>query len=136
MNKLKTFLKAASLLTIPLLPASAFSQTPFSNYELCKAAISSEMGKEVNAISTLKSPINNPEITYTRKQDGTNFRYSCKFEGRRIIWRTYFNDSVKVGWGRWRNEEGDASITYTINGNNLVLNNSSVGTQTFTKQDF
>lgn len=105
---------------------SVFAAGSFSSADVCKAAISSEMGRDVKTMKSLKSDSEMPEITYTR-DDGNKYRYQCRFDGQRVVWRTYFNDHLKVGWGRWRNDPSDPVITYKESGNKLELHNSSSG---------
>lgn len=76
----------------------------------------------------LKSAEELPEIEYTRS-DGDNFRYQCRIDGNRIVWRAYFNNSVQKGWGRWRDTDpNDSVLTYKITEDILILHNSSTGT--------
>lgn len=119
-----------------LLSAGIASAQGFDNFSLCKAAISTEMGREAKIMKSLKSDPSLPEISYTRN-DGKNYRYNCKIEGNRITWRTYFNDYSKTGWGRWRNENGDSVITYEVKEQTLFIKNSSTGEiYKFNKQNF
>lgn len=78
-----------------------------------------------------------PEITYVR-DDGNKYRYQCRFEGKRVVWRTYFNDHLKNGWGRWRDTDpSDSVLTYNDLGHTLELHNSSTGsTDKFEKKNF
>lgn len=116
---------------------NALASQEFSTYEICKAAISSEMLTKVDTIKNVNSTNLSPQIQYRRK-DGVTFKYNCEFQGDRVIWRTYFNDQYKVGWGRWRNNEADAVITYEIKNGVLLINNNQTSTTPFkfNKQDF
>lgn len=130
-------LKNITFLILSSFACSAFSQSAFDNHELCKAAISSVMGRPVNSMISMRSKADSPEIFYTRKEDGSKHRYNCKFEGNKIIWRAYFDDPVQVGWGRWRVSEFDPVIMYTINGDELKILDSFFGTtKSFQKKDF
>jgi hypothetical protein len=132
-------MKIANAMTITcgMITGSALSQTTFDNHDLCKAVISSEMGRPTKSMKNLPSESSSPEISYTRKEDGKKYRYNCKIEGNRIIWRAYFNDPVHVGWGRWRNGEWDAVFTFTMKGNMLTVANSATGSsESFQKKDF
>lgn len=126
------------ILFLLLVPSSAaIAADGFSKANICKAAISSEMGRSVKTMKVLKSDADMPEITYTRS-DGQKYRYQCRFEGNKVIWRTYFNDHLKKGWGRWRDTDpNDSIITYKLSGKNLELTNSSTGTtDSYKKNDF
>lgn len=114
-------LKNIIFLILSSFAGSAFSQSAFDNHDLCKAAISSVMGRPVNSMVSMRSKADSPEIFYTRKEDGSKHRYNCKFQGNKIIWRAYFDDPVPVGWGRWRDHELDPVIMYTINGDELKV---------------
>lgn len=130
-------LKNITFLILSSFACSAFSQSAFDNHELCKAAISYEMGRPVNSMISMRSKADSPEIFYTRKEDGSKHRYNCKFKGNKIIWRAYFDDPVQVGWGRWRDHELDPVIMYTINGDELkILGSDSGTTKSFQKNDF
>nr|WP_315196470.1 hypothetical protein [uncultured Aquabacterium sp.] len=124
-------------ITSSMVAGSAFSQNTFNNHDLCKAAISSEMGHPAKSMKNLSSELTSPEISYTRKEDGKRYRYNCKIEGNRIIWRAYFNDPVQVGWGRWRDGKWDAVFTFTTKDNTLTVENSATGSrEAFQKKDF
>lgn len=131
--------------TFTLLTASIFStcaanaapEAKFSKADLCKAAIASEMGQPIKTMKILQASSDQPEISYTRKEDGEKFRYGCKIEGSRIIWRAYFNNPVQVGWGRWRNEQFDSLIEYKLSGESIIITNSNFGTiEKYSKKDF
>ncbi|TYK76710.1 hypothetical protein FSY45_08790 [Comamonas sp. Z1] len=120
-----------------LASASIFAGDDFSNFDICKAAISTEMLREVKIMKTLKSSEELPEISYMRS-DGDKFRYQCKINQNRIVWRGYFKNPTQKGWGRWRDTDpNDSVLTYKITGDNLILHNSSTGTSiNFKKSDF
>lgn len=117
--------------------ASTFAANDFSNFDLCKAAVSTEMGREVKTMKIIKSSEHLPEISYIRS-DGDKFHYQCKINQDRIVWRGHFNNPVQKGWGRWRDTDpNDSVITYKVMGGVLSVKNSSTGTSTnFNKKDF
>lgn len=128
--------KKITFVILSFFAGNAFSQSTFDNYELCKAAISSVMGRPVDSMISMRSKSESPEIFYT-KEDGAKYRYNCKFEGNKIIWRAYFDDPVQVGWGRWRDSELDPVIMYTVNGDELKILDSFYGTtESFQKENF
>lgn len=105
----------------------------FSSDQLCKAAIAMEMGRPAGTMKTMRLG-EVPEISYKRP-DGDRFRYKCKVVGDRIIWSAFFNDTAT--WGRWRDGEWDAALTFAVAGETLHVTSSETGlTQTFTKADF
>lgn len=105
----------------------------FTSADICKAAISVEMGRPTKTMKT-KQAEPNPEISY-RRPDGDSFRYRCQVSEDRVIWSTFLADTNE--WGRWRNRysEGDASTTYSIYKGTLTINNDQSGDQTFNKKD-
>jgi hypothetical protein len=105
----------------------------FSPSEVCKAAISVEMGRKAKSMKTLQQ--NPPEISY-RRDDGDSFKYRCKLDGGIVVWRAFFADTGE--WGRWREQyaDGDALTAYSVSGGTLTINNDQSGITTFTKKDF
>lgn len=124
-------------LLLAILGGNAMASDAFSKADVCKAAISSEMGRSVKTMKTLKSAPDMPEVIYAR-DDGNKYRYQCRFNGNRVVWRTYFNDHLKTGWGRWRDTDpNDSVLTYRDFGHRLELHNSSTGTtDRFEKHNF
>lgn len=109
------------------------AETDFSTADVCKAAIATEMGRELKIIKTLKSG-DMPEVGYTR-HDGDKFRYRCRVEGDRVIWQAYFPD--RSAWGRWRNSSDDAVLTFQADANKLSISSSQTGTtDTYPKKAF
>lgn len=105
----------------------------FSSDQLCKAAIAMEMGRPADTMKTMRRG-DMPEISY-RRPDGDRFGYRCKVVGDRIIWSAFFTDTAS--WGRWREGEWDAALTFQVAGETLYVTSSETGlTQTFTKTDF
>lgn len=124
-------------LLLAISSGGAMASEGFSKADICKAAISSEMGRNVKTMKTLKSHADMPEITYVR-DDGNKYRYQCRFDGERVVWRTYFNDHLQKGWGRWRDTDpNDSVLTYKDFGHKLKLHNSSTGSiHKFGKNNF
>lgn len=113
-------------------PAFAFS-ADFAPDELCKAAISLEMARSSKTMHTVQQG-DTPQIEYSRP-DGEHFLYKCKVAGNRIIWSAYFTETRS--WGRWRDGEWDAVITYRVDSETLHVSSSETGlTKSFTKADF
>lgn len=105
----------------------------FSTVDLCKAAIAVEMGRDAKSMKT-KTAGDTPEIFYTRADDGQKFSYRCMLDGDRIVWRTFLNDEGQ--WGRWRNGEYDANVTYSVKGDTLHVESDQAYPKSFTKSDF
>lgn len=128
---MKTTISLALLASLGL---SAAQAADFSSADVCKAAISVEMGRPTKTMKT-KSSGEIPEISY-RRPDGDAFRYRCQVSDDRVIWSAFMDDTGE--WGRWRNRysEGDASTTYSIESGVLTIKNDQSGDQTFKKKDF
>jgi hypothetical protein len=124
---------AAGLLASIGLITSAHADT-FTSAEICKAAISVEMGRPTKTMKT-KHTEPTPEISY-RRPDGDSFRYRCQVSEDRVIWSAFMEDENE--WGRWRNRysEGDASTTYSVSAGVLTISNDQSGDKTFKKKDF
>ncbi|WP_241493917.1 hypothetical protein [Pseudomonas mediterranea] len=124
-----------SLVVLASLVTSVATQAgDFSSADICKAAISVEMGRPTKTMRTKAAePV--PEISY-RRPDGDSFRYRCQVSADRVIWSAFMDDTNE--WGRWRNQysEGDASTTYSVSKGVLTINNDQSGRQTFRKKDF
>ncbi|WP_223496419.1 hypothetical protein [Pseudomonas sp. A-RE-26] len=129
---MKTTISTA-LLTSVCISAAAYA-ADFSSADICKAAISVEMGRPTKTMKT-KSAEPNPEISY-RRPDGDLFRYQCQVTGDRVVWSAFMEDTSE--WGRWRNRysEGDAATTYSISNGVLTISNDQSGDQKFQNKDF
>ncbi|WP_439884448.1 hypothetical protein ACTACK_17925 [Pseudomonas syringae] len=128
---LKITLALPALAALYTLPAKA---ADFSPAEICKAAISVEMGRSTKSMKTeTSSPY--PVIFY-RRPDGDAFKYRCQVSEDRVIWSTFLTDTGE--WGRWRNQysEGDASTTYILKNGVLTISNDQSGDQSFKRNDF
>ncbi len=114
--------------------ASCAQASDFTSVEICKAAISVEMGQPTKTIKT-KSQGAMPEVSYKRS-DGDQFRYRCQVSDSSVVWSTFLTDTRS--WGRWRDRytEGDAETTYSVSGSELTIRNDQSGEQTFKKSDF
>jgi hypothetical protein len=106
----------------------------FSKDQICKGAISVEMYQDVGIMTTVKSG-DAPQVTYVRKMDGDRFLYRCKFSGDRVIWSPFFGDNQS--WGRWRDGEYDAVLTYKITDGRLSVHSTETNmTKLFEKREF
>lgn len=110
---------AAIAIATPLL-AIAENKETFSDIDICKAAVSVEMKRDVKTMKSVANKDGYPQIEYTR-DDGDKFKYQCKIDGKRIAWRTHLGAE---GWGRWRDGIYDAVITHEIKGDTLHVESS------------
>lgn len=106
----------------------------FSRADVCKAAISIEMGKDTVSMKTKKAG-DTPVISYVRSNDLQEFTYRCKFIDSDVIWSGYLNDERE--WGRWRDDPAnDAQTTFEIKGSEILIRNSLMGESVFTSDSF
>jgi hypothetical protein len=112
---------------------SVYADT-FTSAEICKGAISVEMGRPTKTMKT-KQTDSIPEVSY-RRSDGDTFRYRCDVSEDRVVWSTFLADTNE--WGRWRNRysEGDSSTTYSVSNGVLTISNDQSGEKSFKKKDF
>ena len=52
-------------------------------------------------------------LSYTRKEDLTDWKYVCKIDGTRIIWA--------ANPGRWRNHPNDPRLSFVIDGKSIAV---------------
>ncbi|WP_288075147.1 hypothetical protein [Pseudomonas sp.] len=117
-----------------LLISAAATAADFTPAEICKATISVEFGRDVKSMKA-KMAGDNPEVSY-RRDDGDSFKYQCQVSEDSVVWRTFLNDTKT--WGRWRNRysDGDAHVTYKIEGSRLDMTSNQSGSESFTKSSF
>ncbi|MGV6394528.1 hypothetical protein ACTUVN_004492 [Pseudomonas caspiana] len=129
---MNTNLMAGLFAAVTLAP-SAYADS-FTSADICKAAISVEMGRPTKTMKTVRAD-STPEISY-RRPDGDSFRYRCQVNEGRVVWSTFLED--ENSWGRWRNRysEGDASTTYSVTSSTLTIHNDQSGDANFKKKDF
>ena len=89
---------------------------------ICKAAISLIFGQPVKSISVKKQG-RLVELTYTRTADDSYWKYRCKVENNEIIWAGFLEGQ----WGRWRDGEYDAEITYEVKNDKLMISEKYPG---------
>ncbi|WP_340611424.1 hypothetical protein [Xenorhabdus bharatensis] len=117
------------LFGLPFFFSTAYAEGNFfSKEQICKAAISVEMLKDVKIIKTVKSG-DLPQVRYTRKEDGNSFLYRCKFSGDQVIWSAFFKDTQS--WGRWRDGTYDAVLSYEVSDGKLSIHSSLTDSVTF-----
>lgn len=91
---------------------------------ICRAAIATVMGRDPSVIRVIGSQSGIVDVRYTR-DDGTIWTNRCRVEAGRVTWAAVENNRP----GRWRTED---SITYRIEGDEITITESMMGTQTFT----
>lgn len=105
----------------------------FSPDDICKAAVSMEMGRPTEIMKAEKNA-EYSQVSYLR--DGHElFRYRCKLQGNRVLWSSFHMDTKD--WGRWRDiPDVDAKTTYEIKASRLIITNDQVGTESFSAKSF
>ncbi|WP_018403228.1 hypothetical protein [Marinobacter gelidimuriae] len=95
-----------------------------SDGQICKAAVATMFFQSPSIISVDKA--SEPfELSYVRSVDNSTWRYRCKVDGNEIIWAGW----VDGKWGRWRNGQYDAEITYTKNGTKIQISEQYPGSE-------
>lgn len=119
------------LLLFIALPLAAQAQG-YSKGQICKATIALEMGRPVEEIAVIEDG-NNPIVSYRRADDGKRFTFSCRVseKSRTVVWRGYFPE--EKAWGRWRDGEHDAKITFAGSSSGLKVTSNHAGSKTFTR---
>lgn len=85
----------------------------FSDQQICIATIAATMGKDPSIIKIDSIKGNVTRLSYYRKYDGKHWAYRCKLEENRAIWAS--------DTGRWRTDQYDSKITFSVNGDNLNI---------------
>lgn len=103
----------------------------FNKQQVCKATISTVMGKSPSIMNIDRTEKDITYISYIRPDDGTNWAYRCMFDGSTIIWAS--------DTGRWRTDKADSKITFSINGSTLTISekygDGSATDKSFTLQE-
>lgn len=89
------------------------SHTAFTTVQICKAAISSIMGVEVEAIHTKQRDNGTVHLYYRIENKKSRYGYKCKLDGEKVIWGT--------AMARWRTQQDDAVITYSVKEGHVTI---------------
>jgi len=96
--------------------------------QVCKAAIATMFRKSPSTINVENS--SSPYVlSYVRKPDNSTWKYRCKVQGNEIIWAGWINGS----WGRWRDDQNDAEVTYKVDGDQIQISEQYPGSSASTK---
>lgn len=89
------------------------SKELYSRSDIAKYAISAIMNQPADKMKvTQKTSLY--FVSYTRANDLQTFSYKVRFDGGRIHWGT--------ADGRWRDKLVDEKLTYSLNGQQVVIN--------------
>ena len=114
MNTYKNFIKSILIVTTITLPACGDADNgAFTKQQICIAAIASTMGRSPSIVKIDSIQSNVIHLSYVRKDDGSNWKYRCKFAGSRVI--------LASDTGRWRTDQYDSKITFSVNGTELSI---------------
>ncbi|WP_220269781.1 zinc ribbon domain-containing protein [Marinobacter nauticus] len=107
-------------------PATALN---VSHSQICKAAIAAIFSQPpgIIRVETQNSPYH---LTYERPADKSRWTYRCKVAGNQVVWAGLIDGK----WGRWRNGEHDAEITYEVTGSTLHISETYPGARPVSKQ--
>lgn len=90
---------------------------------VCRATISTLMGRDVNIIkSQMREGI--VYLNYIRPDDGVEWFFRCKAEtpgSNRIVWASHWETKKNSSYGRWRTGPQDGVIVYEINELSLAI---------------
>jgi len=85
----------------------------FSDQQICIATVAATMGRDPSIINIDSIQGDDTYLSYFRRDDGKHWKYKCKLEGNRAIWA--------ADTGRWRTDQYDSKLTFSINGNELSI---------------
>lgn len=91
---------------------------------VCRASIATVMGRDPSIIRVVANDGNVVSVRYTR-DDGTVWNSRCRVEAGRVTWAAIENGRP----GRWRTED---RITYVVDGDQITITESMMGTETYT----
>lgn len=80
--------------------------SPFGYAQICRAAISTVMGRPSASIGA-EARGDTIFLSYVRADDGSVWEYRCRVEGSRILW-------ASEPGGRWRDHPMDEKVTYRV----------------------
>lgn len=108
----------------------------FTAEKICKAAVSTIMGKDPSIIKVTQIHPGEFDLRYNRPSDDSLWGFGCKLIGNnQVMWRSGAEPDNPGYIGRWRTDPADGKITYSITAGKLTINDSISGERTFTKKE-
>ncbi|MDT3250401.1 hypothetical protein QZQ97_05575 [Serratia sp. root2] len=108
----------------------------FTASKICKAAISTIMGRDPKIIKVKMLKSGDFELSYKRPTDGSLWGFGCKLTGdNQIMWRSGAEPNNRNYIGRWRTDPADGEITYSLTADKLTINDSMGSSKSFSKTD-
>ena len=113
--QLLTSLKTGFIVSITsvLIGCGGANKGAFSDQQICVATVAKTMGKDPSIIKIDSTQGNVVYLSYTRPNDGRYWAYRCKLKGSNVIWAS--------DTGRWRTDQYDSKITFSVFGNELNI---------------
>ena len=107
MNKNQNFIIALlAIITMVLVGCGEAYKGDFTEQQICKAVISSIMGREPSIIRIDSVQENTSYLSYNRPSDDSHWKYRCTLKGNKAIWAT--------DTGRWHTHQDDSVITFSV----------------------
>ncbi|MCK0768099.1 hypothetical protein [Chromohalobacter canadensis] len=89
------------------------NSAPFRKAEICRAGVAAAMGRSYSITQIDGTQGSVYYVSYTRPQDGKQWRYRCKIDDNTIIWASID--------GRWRTHPLDGVIRFAVDENVLKI---------------
>lgn len=86
---------------------------PYSDEEICRAAISSLLNQELEETKARVLRDDIYRLSYVRKSDNALWETQCRIEGNQVNWGTLGS--------RWRNHELDTAIHFKVSDDKLTI---------------
>ncbi|MBV7297468.1 hypothetical protein [Enterovibrio paralichthyis] len=118
---LKTLTKMVSISGLVLLLAACSETGDFTQEQICRASIAAIKGKSPTVMVVDKTEVeaetelNIFHISYKRPDDGKKWHFRCKIDKKRAVW-------AQGKDGRWRDQAQDPTIRFSIEGDELNIN--------------
>ncbi|MFK4870764.1 hypothetical protein [Novosphingobium sp. ZW T3_23] len=87
---------------------------------ICKAGIAKLFQQPTASMKAVPMAGGIIRVSYRRSSDNTFWKNDCRLEGAQIIWRAV-DVTPGAGPGRWRDDPADGRVTYTMNGDEIVV---------------
>ncbi len=106
-------------------PVSHENKSAFTLQQICRATISTLMGRSPSIINVDRVDGDVVYVSYVRPDDGTGWANRCKLDGNTVIWATET--------GRWRTHKADSVVTFSTSGDSLTILDSAPNGTTISK---
>ncbi|WP_152524702.1 hypothetical protein [Novosphingobium lindaniclasticum] len=93
---------------------------PAKAASICKAGIAKLFQQPVSSMKAVPVAGGIIRVSYRRSSDNTLWSNDCRLEGDRIVWRAV-DVSPGSGPGRWRDDPADGRVTYSVEGDEIIV---------------